>query len=221
MSVETYVEKRKEYEYYKVLRSLLRLICRSEDTICDVGSGGIDLLSELPCKRKVSIDLAYPVSNEEVEGVKVDYLSYEISGVDIMTCFQVLEHFTDECAEKFAKKLLREGRIVIVSVPYMWPENQCEEHVQDPMDVEKLISWFGKNPAFLHVVTEKVKLARIIAIFIQDYNPDIDLEYWREDAERALKLRLNRLSQLNGKRRFYNRINNKIRRLCSSIIKKR
>ena len=217
MSVESYIEKRKDYEYYKVLRSLLRLICRSEDTICDVGSGGIDLLSELPCKKKFSIDLRNPVSNEEVEGIKADYLSYESSAVDIITCFQVLEHLKDGAVEEFAKKLLREGRIVIVSVPYMWPENQCEDHVQDPMDVEKLISWFGKNPAFLHVVTEKSKLARIIAIFIQDYNPDIDLEYWRENADNALKLRLDRLLQLNGKRSFFNRI----RRLCLSIIKKR
>ena len=150
-------------------------------------------------------------------------MSYESSVVDIITCFQVLEHLKDGDVEEFAKKLLREGRIAIVSVPYMWPENQCEYHVQDPVDVEKLIGWFGKNPAFLHVVTEKVKLARLIAIFIQDFNPEIDLEYWREDAERALKLRLQRIGKIRftGKRRFYNRINNKIRRLCSSIIKKR
>lgn len=81
--------------------------------------------------------------------------------------------------------------------------------MQDPIDVEKLTTWFGKNPAFLYVVTEKDKLARIIAVFIHDYNPEIDLEYWREDAERALKL--------NQKRRFFNRI----RGLCLSIIKKR
>lgn len=136
-------------------------------------------------------------------------MSYEIKGADVVICFQVLEHIDDDNVGIFAKKLINDGRIAVVSVPYMWAEGKGKWHVQDPIDVEKLTTWFGKNPAFLYVVTEKDKLARIIAVFIHDYNPEIDLEYWREDAERALKL--------NQKRRFFNRI----RGLCLSIIKKR
>jgi hypothetical protein len=47
--VNSYAESRQNMMYYKILRSLLKAICRTDDTICDVGSNGVDMLSFLPC----------------------------------------------------------------------------------------------------------------------------------------------------------------------------
>lgn len=185
----SYTESRKHLLYYKVLRSLLTVICRADDTICDVGSNGVDMLSFLPCREKMSIDLRVPFSDDKVIGVKADFLKYEFEkgGVDIITCFQVLEHINNDQVEVFAKKLLKNSHIAVVSVPYMWPKGFCKWHVQDPVDVEKIISWFGVSPVFLYKVTEPTNhLSRLIAVFVKDAEGEIDRDYWRMDANAML-----------------------------------
>ena len=96
------------------------MLGRPEDTICDVGSRGVDMMTFLPCKKKISIDLEIPLQAEGVEGIVGDYLTHRFEGLDIITCFQVLEHLDDEVVALFAKKLLEEARIAVVTVPYMW-----------------------------------------------------------------------------------------------------
>jgi len=85
--------------------------------------------------------------------------------------------------DAFAKKLLRNSHIAIVSVPYMWPAGQCKWHKQDPVDVEELISWFGTSPVFLYKVTEpEGQLARLITIFVEGTDSEINRDFWRLDA---------------------------------------
>ena len=57
---EAYIDRRKNMEYYKYARAILKMLCREEDSICDVGSWRTDMLSFLPCKRKITIDLREP-----------------------------------------------------------------------------------------------------------------------------------------------------------------
>ena len=184
-AAETYAGKRKRLLYYQHLRSLLLTISGPSDSICDGGSHDVDMISFLPCEKKYSIDVRYPLSAEGVEGIKGNYLDHDFEGLDIITCFQVLEHIDDDMVGAFAQKLLSDARIAVISVPYMWPKGKCKWHKQDPVDVDKIIEWFGKNPVFLHVVTERWGNSRIIAVFVQGQNPEIDLEYWRKDAEAA------------------------------------
>lgn len=183
-SSSDYRDRRKDMIYYKYLRLLLTMICRKEDSFCDVGSNGTDMCSFLPCKSKKSVDLVNPYSDSETEGIKADYLEWETDRLDVITCFQVLEHIDDERVTVFANKLLKDARICVVSVPFMWREDQCKNHLQDPIDVDKLISWFGKNPVFLHCITEpRYPLSRLIAVFIDGVDPEIDLDYWRRTAD--------------------------------------
>ena len=186
-SIKEYIDGRRNLRYYTYLKSFLMTICREDDSILDVGSRGIDMLSFLPCKRKKSIDLQYPYSDENTEGITGDYLDYHPEGLDIITCFQVLEHIGDNQVGVFAKKLLSDARIAIVSLPYMWPKTKCKWHVQDPVDVDKITSWFGRNPVFIQIIKEKDNESRIVLVFIEGCNPDIDLDYWREDARKTAK----------------------------------
>ncbi|MBR1732985.1 MAG: hypothetical protein IJ729_04510 [Alloprevotella sp.] len=177
-----YAANRKAMKYYEYLRSVLLMLSRPEDTILDVGSRGVDMMTFLPCKKKISIDLEIPLQAEGVEGIAGDYLTHRFEGLDIITCFQVLEHLDDETVALFAKKLQEEARIAIVTVPYMWRQGQDPKikHVQDPVSVDKLIGWFGKNPVHLHLIMEKNGSARLLAVFVKDINPEINLNFWRK-----------------------------------------
>ena len=144
----TYFEKRSKYPYYKYVRMLLGVLSYNAKSICDVGSNGVDLISWLPCKEKVSIDLRNPFSGKGVEGIKANFITCDFQKkFDIVTCFQVMEHIKDDQIYAFANKLLAVAeKLLIVSVPYMWAKGACKYHVQDPVDESKFLSWFDISP---------------------------------------------------------------------------
>lgn len=159
-----YRERRKDLLYYKYVRSLIAICAASAESILDVGSGGIDVISHCTnVPYKVSIDSAYPFKSREVEGITGDFFSYEPDRkFDIVGCFQVIEHVEE--AEEFCRKLLRLSKgVVIVSVPYMWKKGAVKNHVQDPVDLEKLAGWFGFEPSFCNIVDEM-----LVAVFLAD-----------------------------------------------------
>ena len=137
----TYFEKRSKEPYYKYVRMLLGILSYNANSICDVGSNGVDLISWLPCPNKVSIDLRNPFSGNGVEGIKGNFITYDFkTKFDIVTCFQVMEHIKSNQVHAFANKLLAvTEKLLIVSVPYMWAEGACRWHVQDPVDETKLL----------------------------------------------------------------------------------
>jgi hypothetical protein len=163
-----YYQRRKNHKYYKYIRILLSMLARETDSICDVGSNGVDVISYLPCREMTSIDIANPFSSEKVTGIVGDFLSYPLPKYDIITCFQVLEHINDDKVRLFAKKLIESGRIAIISVPYMWEKGYCLEHVQDPIDIEKFLGWFNTSPIFMHKIKENDGKERLVAVFCND-----------------------------------------------------
>ncbi len=162
-----YKNKRSEYRYYKYIRNLLAILSINCDSILDVGSRGMDYISFLPIKEKASIDLEIPLEKDGIESIKGDFLKYEFKkSYDIVCCFQVLEHIEDENVYAFAKRLIEVGKIVVVSVPYMWDKGICKWHCQDPVSIDKLISWFGRPPVFVQNIYDD--LGRMVAIFIDE-----------------------------------------------------
>jgi hypothetical protein len=63
----------------------------------------------------------------------------------------------------FFRKLRGAGRVVIVSVPYRWPQGVHPEHVQDPVDEQKLLGWAGQQPLETRIVMDERE--RLIAVF--------------------------------------------------------
>ena len=174
---EHYLKNRLQYPYYKYIRTLLGLLSYNAASICDVGSNGTDMISWLPCKEKVSIDLKNPLQAEGVESITADFITYDFQRkFDIVTCFQVLEHISDDSVKFFANKLLKiTERLLIVSVPYRWPQGACKWHLQDPVDEAKFASWFDDSnaqlkPAFSRVIYNKgeasEKSARLVVVFL-------------------------------------------------------
>jgi hypothetical protein len=152
-----YWGKRQGAVYLAAARRICQLFSPEPSSVIDVGSNGTPTLEwhRADGTRLVSCDLRKPYRADGVESVRGDFLAYdETASFELVTCFQVLEHVPD--AGSFAKKLLAVGRTLIVSVPYKWPKGQCKYHVHDPVDDDKMLGWFGRQPTYRYVASEPI-----------------------------------------------------------------
>lgn len=172
----TYSEQRKDLIYYKAIKEILSVIDKQDKKIIDVGSNGVDLISNLQCCEKISVCLSEPINNEFVTGYKTDFFDFNIEKkFDIITCLQVIEHV--EKAEEFTQKLFATGKTVIISLPYKWSKNACKYHCQDPIDEKKIFGWTKKQPDFTLYCTETNNIQRIICIYNSDPKDKNKLKY--------------------------------------------
>ena len=165
-----YMETRNDLFYMNYIRSLLNVISLSKKSILDVGSNGMDIISMTHCEEKVSIDINTPLILNGVKSIKANFLEYDFKRkFDIVTCMQVIEHISHTEIKKFCKKLLDISQLLIISVPYRWEAHTCPEHIHDPVDLQKLISWFNDEPKFIDIVVDNC-MCRLIAIFYHGEN---------------------------------------------------
>jgi hypothetical protein len=149
-----YWRKRSDLIYYQYLRMIVRCIGAGANSLIDVGTGNVPYLEWFQwIESKISIDIGTPYSSNTVKAIQGDiFVERFPMKFDICTSFQVLEHVED--AEAFAHRLMELGDLVLVSVPYMWPEKASEWHVHDPVDLPKVTRWFGRAPNWHQVVQE-------------------------------------------------------------------
>ena len=165
MMDEVYGDIRKKYNYVKRISELLtNCSIAGCESIIDVGSRGLDVISVLPLKVKVSLDLVNPLVAEGVESIICDFFDYQPKEkFDVVCCFQTLEHIAE--VEKFTKKLFALAKkYVFISVPYKWNSSTCSEHIHDPVDEEKLAKWTEKQPIFKEIIFDK-NARRMICIY--------------------------------------------------------
>lgn len=140
--------------YIQYVDYMVRTIGKDAKSLIDVGSkkcGYMEWWEWIP--RKVSIDLLNPYSSDKVLGIRGDFFTTPLAGpYDICLCLQVLEHIED--ARSFAQKLLETAPQLIVSVPYKWKKGWVDFHPQDPVDEEKMFSWFDREPNWRWEVRE-------------------------------------------------------------------
>lgn len=163
-----YKQKRKDYLYYKILTKILMIISdKKQNSIIDVGSKGMDLISELPQEIKYSVCLTKPLDSPKVKSFKMDFFDFKPDiKFDIVTCFQVIEHVKQ--ARDFVQKLQNTGDNLLISLPYKWKENVCKYHCQDPIDENKIFCWTNKKPAFTWYCSDKDHLNRIICLYAKN-----------------------------------------------------
>lgn len=159
-----YWEVRKDREYYRKAVEMARRHAPDAASAIDVGpheTPFLDFIDWVP--RKTAIDLRVLPKVRDATNLMGDFMEFEPGGAfDLVFCLQVLEHLVDPVP--FAQKLLRVGRVAIISVPYKWPKGRCRFHPQDPVDEAKLQAWTGRAWLESIVVKEKGK-ARLIAVF--------------------------------------------------------
>jgi hypothetical protein len=159
----TYWEQRKNYKYYKKALELIKSYdnCNS---IIDIGGRDTEILKNLSFRDKVCLDLNKLPESEGIRTIKCDFYKWVPDNkYDIVTCLQVLEHLDDP--KLFVKKIFElSNRIVIISVPYMWPKGFCKYHVQDPVDENVIFNWVQKIPDESYIV-EDASVKRIICVY--------------------------------------------------------
>jgi len=164
--VASYWHSRKDLLYYEVVRIIVQRISRGASTMIDVGSGGCPYLDWFThVKTRVSLDLDNPYSGDGILPIRTDFLSWTPDQqYDVVLCLQVLEHILD--ARAFAQHLLNSGKVIVATVPYKWPENHSKLHVHDPVDEEKLLACFGREPNFTYICREVIApVKRIINVY--------------------------------------------------------
>lgn len=163
---QNYYSSREHLKYYKRVISLSLPYTKNCNSIIDVGSANVPMLDNFRAKKKVSLDIRQPYVAEDVISIKKDFLQYNSDEkFDVCLCLQTLEHVKD--AKKFSEKLLNISNTLIISVPYKWKKGATKSHIHDPVDENKLFSWFLKNPTYSEIVEEENKVKRIINIYKQ------------------------------------------------------
>lgn len=158
-----YWDARRHLSYYQEVVRLARRYVPEGGRVIDVGAREVELLGKLSWFRsRLALDIRYVMPRRGVETVTADFLDYEAEGpFDLVLCLQVLEHLPEP--QHFARKLLRTGRTVIISVPYCWPAGEASAHLQDPVDETKLREWTGSDPIESLVVQDEKQ--RMIAVY--------------------------------------------------------
>jgi SAM-dependent methyltransferase len=149
----SYWKKRSDMLYYQYFHYIIRCIGVDARSIIDVGSGNSPYLDWFDwIETRVSVDINVPYSSPAVRGVRGDIHELVFpERFDLCTCMQVLEHVAEPAP--FARRLLKLGKRVLVSVPYKWPRG-TPGHVNDPVRLKDVIAWFGRDSNYHLVVTE-------------------------------------------------------------------
>lgn len=161
----TYWKKRKHLKYYKAAVRLAKMVAPRAETTIDVGSANTKLLESVDwVPKKFALDRRFRDRPCQATYIRCDFVEFKCDReFDLVFCLQVLEHSSSP--RPFAKKLLSIGGIIIVSVPYKWRQGMCKDHVQDPVDEAKLVSWMEAPFFYSEVVVEKNGVKRLLAAF--------------------------------------------------------
>jgi hypothetical protein len=159
----TYWRRRSGYRYYAKVVGLARKHAPSGGSVIDVGAHESRTLADLTWfERRVALDRQPIPKQRGIERVQVEFRQYRpTTRFDLVLCLQVLEHLHNPAG--FARRLFECGSVVILSVPYKWPQGKCRWHVQDPVTKRKLREWTGRDPS--EVVVVRDPNARLIAVY--------------------------------------------------------
>jgi len=149
-----YWRRRSQMFYYEYVRYLVRAFAADAESLIDVGSGNAEYIEDFYwIHTRHALDRKRPYSSAAVAGIQAEFLTFEPGRTyDFALCLQVLEHV--KRAKPFAEKLFSVADRVMISVPYQWPPGLEKGHVHDPVDLDKLRHWTGRDPDYSVVVSE-------------------------------------------------------------------
>lgn len=184
-----YWTRRSNLFYYKYVDYLVRALATEAGSLIDVGSANAQYVENFTwIPKRTTLDLEKPYSSKNVAGIEMDFFDFEPEGkYDFAICLQVLEHIPD--AKSFARKLFQIADRVLISVPYLWEEGRTPSHVNDPVDLNKLLDWTGREPDYHILVKEPLIDTSNAQRLICYYHPEgekLSLVKARRDAAKIL-----------------------------------
>ena len=164
-ATDQYWHEREGMLYLQVVREISRRIASKARSLIDIGSAGtpvVEWFGHIP--KRVSLDLRNPYRGPGVQSVRSDFLDWSPDDrFDVGLCLQVMEHVEDP--QRFAERLLAVCEVVLISVPYQWPKGKVKSHVNDPVDEDKITTWFGRSPNYSYRIAELTGHERLICIY--------------------------------------------------------
>lgn len=162
---DAYWRQRRDYVYMHVIRKLIETIGPSARVVADIGSNRTPILDFYQgAPKRYSVDLDNPYRGENVTAVTEDFYTWRPpEPVDLVTCFQTIEHVP--APERFTRRLLEYGEVVLLSVPHMEPPGLNPGHIQNNIDYDTIVSWAGREPNFYYIARELSGDERIICLF--------------------------------------------------------
>eukprot|EP00322_Chrysochromulina_rotalis_P006925 CAMPEP_0115869734 /NCGR_PEP_ID=MMETSP0287-20121206/21960_1 /TAXON_ID=412157 /ORGANISM="Chrysochromulina rotalis, Strain UIO044" /LENGTH=269 /DNA_ID=CAMNT_0003324427 /DNA_START=7 /DNA_END=813 /DNA_ORIENTATION=+ len=161
------------YSRHGIVQALARAHAADALTMLDVGSfvpNAVASFDWIPNKVATDIQVHNSAGWHAMRGlsfVQGDYLKLSFAThFDLVTCTQVLEHFSDTRARDFVRKMQLEtrpsGGMLIVSVPFEMPKtwipcnskhgrrpslelDSCMGHLQDPLSATEFAAWFNQT----------------------------------------------------------------------------
>ena len=157
MVSDTYWARRSKMYYYAYAGDLIRAFAADAESMIDVGSGNARYMEEFYwIGTRHALDKTKAYSSDCVTAITANFLTFEPERkYDFAVCMQVLEHVKP--ARRFAAKLFDVADRVLISVPLQWPAGRVPGHVNDPVDLEKLRKWTGRDPSYSVVVAEPLQ----------------------------------------------------------------
>jgi hypothetical protein len=181
-----YWRNRMDLMYYGYVDYIMRTVARGASSMIDIGTANCPYLEWFDwIGDRVSFDLETPYASSRVQGIRGDFLDHRFDRrFDVCTCLQVLEHIPD--VERFARKLLTMADTLVLSVPYLWNAGAAEDHLHDPIDLEKLTLWMGREPNY-HLVVQEPFRGKVGQRLIAIYDRDAAKGYGRNDFRHRIR----------------------------------
>ena len=154
-----YWELRKDRDLYKIMRLLAEQYAANAKSAIDVGCYIGGFICELDwIQDRTATDLNdWSKEWKDVEGVTFKKQNaFELPDsvkYDLVISNQTIEHVED--AKGFAEKLCALGKTVLISTTYEVEAGLIEGHIQDPISLDKFVSWFPREPKNISIAYEK------------------------------------------------------------------
>jgi hypothetical protein len=161
MNAAEWWAERGQLNYYQEVRRIIDDL--SGVSIIDIGGWGTPIPTWGNFSDRATLNLTAVDPPEGCRGITANFLTWEPDrSYSVVTCLQVLEHIDDDHVHDFAERLRAlADELLIVSVPWRWPKGSCKYHRQDPVDHDKIRSWFPAEPSSELIVRDN-HLERII-----------------------------------------------------------
>lgn len=179
----SYSKKRKDHQYYRDTWCAIRFLGEGARSIVDVGSSFPPFLISTDWIPEREITSKYFPGNERPcgksthcllqDGIQAniqDFYAWHPSKVyDVVVSMQVVEHVPNPT--RFMRKILKTGRMVLVTVPYRWEDEHLKFHKQHMIAIEDVRKWAGKHELHFHVSQDTGKgeyAQRLLMVFKGD-----------------------------------------------------
>ncbi|PHR81067.1 hypothetical protein [Henriciella sp.] len=195
---DAYWRQRQDYVYMHVIRKLIETVGPSARVVADIGSNRTPILDFYQgAPKRYSVDLENPYRGENVTAVTEDFYTWHPpEPVDLVTCFQTIEHVPDP--ERFTRRLLEYGEVVLLSVPHKEPTGLNPGHIQNDIDYDTIVSWAGREPNFHYIARELSGDERIICLFDTRSTARIDQLNSESAAAMAFRFRWGEMNRTSG-----------------------